>query len=182
MPAMATQLFCEYIDFNRSRSIAETAIYAFVIVGIGEELCKFLVLRFLAFPRKEFNEPYDGITYSVMIAMGFATIENIFYVLNGGVDVAILRMFTAVPSHATNAIMMGYFMGLAKFRKGDSTALQLTALMTAAISHGFYDFFVFLGNTGYLATGAIATLVICVVLSLRAIKLHQLRSPFRIMH
>ena len=67
---------------------------------VGEELFKFLALMFVAFPRKNFNEPFDGIVYSVMIGLGFASFENIMYVFEGGIGVAFMRTFTAVPMHA----------------------------------------------------------------------------------
>ena len=31
---------------------------------------------------------YDGIVYAVFVSLGFATIENILYVLDGGLRVA----------------------------------------------------------------------------------------------
>jgi RsiW-degrading membrane proteinase PrsW (M82 family) len=52
-----------------------------------------------------------------MVSMGFACTENILYVLEGGYEVAIMRAFTAVPAHATFGILMGYYMGKAKFSK-----------------------------------------------------------------
>ena len=46
---------------------------AMIIVGLVEEGAKFLVVRFYAYHRPEFDEPYDGIMYSVMAALGFAS-------------------------------------------------------------------------------------------------------------
>jgi RsiW-degrading membrane proteinase PrsW (M82 family) len=42
----------------------------------------FLVLRYYSFTRRSFDEPLDGIVYSVLVSMGFATVENVFYVYN----------------------------------------------------------------------------------------------------
>jgi RsiW-degrading membrane proteinase PrsW (M82 family) len=97
----------------------ETFAFAFFVVGVAEEVSKFIFLRWNLFLRPEFDEPYDGITYAMMIGMGFATLENFMYVYNSNnaYEVAWLRAFTAVPAHATFAIAMGYFTGLAKFNK-----------------------------------------------------------------
>lgn len=188
IPPVIVHLCCDYLNFDARANIASTALYAFVIVALSEELSKYILLRWYAYPKHDFNEPFDGITYSVMVAMGFATIENIFYVLDSnvykGMEVALLRMFTAVPSHAADAILMGYFMGLAKFRH-DSQALQITAVMVAVIAHGSYDFFLFIENIGFvekiglIATGALLVLAAAVYFSMKAIKIHQMNSPFR---
>jgi RsiW-degrading membrane proteinase PrsW (M82 family) len=107
-----------------------TFIYTFIVVGGSEEFSKFFMVRIYAYRKKEFNEPFDGITYSVMVAMGFATLENIMYVMNYGMGNALLRMFTAVPAHATFGIIMGYYVGLAKF-KNNSTIVMLQGLLLA---------------------------------------------------
>ena len=51
---------------------------AFFVVGLGEELLKYLVVILYAFRKPSFNEPFDGIVYAVMVSLGFAALENIF--------------------------------------------------------------------------------------------------------
>ncbi len=182
LPAVGFELLCEHLGFRSGSTVFTVFVHAFFVIALSEELSKYLVLRYLALPKDDFNEPFDGITYSVMIAMGFATVENLLYVFDSHLadplGVALRRAFTAVPAHAANAVLMGYFMGLAKFAR-DRHALMFTALMTAVVAHGLYDFFIFLDRPGLIAFGAIAVLSIAVVLSLRAMKIHQINSPFR---
>ena len=163
-----------------AQSVVSAAFHAFLIVGLSEEVSKFIVLRGYAYRKTDFNEPFDGIVYSVMVSMGFATLENILYVLEGGITVAILRMFLSVPAHATFGVIMGYFTGLAKFRGGDSWALNLLGVLAAAAFHGAFDFFLFLDSTPLLALGAVVSLVAGVVLSMRAMRLHNQNSPYRV--
>ena len=82
-------------------SVFDQFLKAFFVVALIEEFSKYVIVRYYNQPKKAFNEPFDGIIYAVMVSMGFAFIENIFYVLDGGISVAILRAFTAVPAHAT---------------------------------------------------------------------------------
>ena len=96
-------------------SIFQNFIKAFVVVALVEEFSKYIFVRYYAQPKAAFNEPYDGIIYAVMVSMGFAATENILYVSTGGFEVALLRAFTAVPAHATFGILMGIYMGKAKF-------------------------------------------------------------------
>ena len=98
-------------------NIWQQFVKAFFTVALIEEFSKYvMVLGFLQ-PKTWFNEPFDGIVYAVMVSMGFAAVENVMYVLQGGMDVALVRAFSAVPAHATFGIIMGFFMGKAKFSK-----------------------------------------------------------------
>src|SRR3989339_2176612 len=78
-------------------------------VALVEELAKFSVVRGYAWKKPAFNEPYDGIMYTVMASLGFATVENLLYVFQNGEVVAWLRAFLTVPMHALSAVIMGYF-------------------------------------------------------------------------
>lgn len=153
-------------------------IHAFIIVGFTEEFCKFFVLRFYAYRKLEFNEPFDGITYSVMVAMGFATLENIFYVFQYGMGNAFMRMFTAVPAHAAFGVVMGYYAGLARFSLNPK-ALLFRGWLLAALLHGAYDFSLMERNIPMIALGAGVSLYLGIRYSFKAIKLHQDVSPFR---
>ncbi len=159
-------------------NIAHVAINNFFFIGFTEEACKYYCLYKIAYLKPDFNEPFDGIVYAVMISMGFATSENILYVLEGGIGVAFLRIFTAVPAHATFGVLMGYFVGLAKFRKQPKSYL-LIGLLTATIFHGAYDFFLSVNNMQMLALGAFISLIFGIILSFRAMRILNEHSPFR---
>jgi len=184
VPAVIIQLTSEpkLLAFFQGKSILYYGLYAFAVVGFGEELCKFAMLRLYAYRKKAFNEPFDGIIYSVMISMGFATLENIGYVMEGGVFTGFLRMFLSVPAHAAFAVLMGYHVGLAKFDADHSTTHLWKGLLLAAFFHGAFDFFLFLQESkevtryisaGLLTISAIISYWIAIRMSLRAIRLHQ---------
>lgn len=159
-------------------NVSDQAVHAFIMVAFVEEFSKFIFIRGLLYRNKNFNEPFDGIVYAVMVGMGFATFENIFYIADGGISVAITRMFTAVPAHATFAILMGYYLGKAKFEHKKSY-YALHALGIATLFHGAYDYFLFISFIPGIALGALASLVLGIYLSRKAIKIHQDVSPFK---
>jgi protease PrsW len=116
-----------------------------VLVGIAlcEELCKYLFLRIFLYNHKEFNEPYDGIVYAVTIALGFAAVENVLYVVPlGSWKVALWRMVTAVPAHAVFGGMMGYYFALSKFSNKYKTWYLVVGITLASCMHGLYDYFI----------------------------------------
>jgi protease PrsW len=158
-------------------------VNAFFKVALVEEFSKFLFVRFILFRNRNFNEPFDGIVYALMVSMGFATLENVLYVFEYGFVTGVTRMFTAVPAHAVFGIVMGYFLGLAKFSAARQIFYSLAALLTATLFHGAYDYFLFIAEIKGVYTGiwigSIVSLLIGFVLSRKAIRIHQGMSPFR---
>jgi RsiW-degrading membrane proteinase PrsW (M82 family) len=112
-----------------------------------------------------------------MVSMGFATFENILYVTEGGIGTAFMRMFTAVPAHASFAILMGFYLGKAKFEHKKSY-YALHALGVATLFHGAYDYCLFISFVPGIVFGALASLVVGIWLSRKAISIHQFASPF----
>jgi RsiW-degrading membrane proteinase PrsW (M82 family) len=167
------------VDFQ-ANTFWDYVIDAFLVVALVEEFSKFIFVRWLLFPNKNFNEPFDGIVYCVMVSMGFATLENVLYVMEGGIGVAIMRMFTAVPAHATFGVLMGFFVGEAKFLQRNRTLYLIIGILAATVAHGFYDLFLFLQYPTGIWAGAFISLFIALLLSRKAIKIHQKASPFKI--
>jgi RsiW-degrading membrane proteinase PrsW (M82 family) len=159
-------------------SIWQQFVKAFFVVALIEEFSKYIMVRGFLQPRTVFNEPFDGIVYAVMVSMGFAAVENIMYVIQGGMEVAMLRAFTAIPAHATFGIIMGYYMGKAKFSK-HPIKWNLIGLFLAVLFHGAYDFFLFIGFIPGISLGAFISLIVGIILSKRAIKAHQEISHFK---
>ena len=170
-----------YIPMD-DQDLTQQAFHAFIIVALVEESSKYLFVRGILFRNPNFNEPFDGIVYSVMVSMGFATLENLMYVVDGGWGVAVFRMFTAVPAHASFAVLMGYYLGLAKFVHHKSH-YGWYGLGLAVLFHGAYDYFIFIAQVENIwagvSLGALVALVVGIMLSRKAIKIHQEASPFQ---
>lgn len=167
----------EILTINKEDA-AELFADAFFKVALVEEFSKFIFIRFILFRNKNFNEPFDGIVYAVMVGMGFATLENVVYVYQYGMATGIMRMFTAVPAHACFAVLMGYFIGLAKFNQKKNLYFTLLALIAATVFHGLYDYFLFITFVPGIWIGAVISLIVAIILSRKAIKIHQAASPF----
>lgn len=99
--------------------------------AIPEEFCKFLVVYFYCRRHSDFDEPMDGLVYGVAASLGFAALENVLYVLDEGLWVALPRAITAVPMHAAMGAIMGYYVGAAHFNSACRTSLLRQALAGA---------------------------------------------------
>lgn len=58
-----------------------TTVMAFFVAAVPEESFKLLALWLVLRKNPFFDEHYDGIVYAVCVGLGFAALENIFYVL-----------------------------------------------------------------------------------------------------
>lgn len=123
---------------------ANLLVSAFLSIAVVEEVVKYLAVKAKAYGSPNFSEVMDGIVYGVAAGLGFATVENIFYVFGfGTISTAIIRAFLSVPSHAAYAGIMGFYLGVAKpfsqNSKDQERKLIITGLATAVILHGLYD-------------------------------------------
>lgn len=109
------------------------------LIGLIEEGMKFAAVYFGIYRHAAFDEVIDGIIYAVAASMGFATLENIAYVLEGGLGVGALRAVLSVPGHAFFAAVMGYNMGRAKFAGPREWEWLATGVLLAALAHAAYD-------------------------------------------
>lgn len=176
VPAFLLETAAGYFELS---GIEGTVIFAFLGIALVEEFVKFVPLRLYSFTRRSFDEPLDGIVHGVLIGMGFATLENILYVYQYGTNTGWLRMFTAVPGHASWGAIMGYYTGKAKFNYEKRWSLLLTGLLLATFFHGLYDACLFLtqkvdeDTAVVLVLGALTTHILAVILASRLIRQHQ---------
>ncbi len=165
--------------WNHDQGTGTILFYSFFVISIVEELVKFIFLRFYIFKNKEFNEPMDGIVYAVFVSMGFALVENICYAIQFGFNNTLIRAFTAVPAHAAFGVMMGYFLGLAKFKTDKKKQLLIFSFISAWFLHGFYDFLILSYDNTYLAAYAIPLIIISLVYAYKMIEENNDLSPFK---
>ena len=109
------------------------------------------MLYLFSYNEDEFDEFYDMMVYGAFTALGFAFIENIFYVFQNGADIGLLRAFLAVPGHAFFGVFMGYYLGLAKIsltNKNKSLEKKniLFSLIIPTFLHGVYDYCLMTSN------------------------------------
>ncbi len=149
IPTILVENFLSNINFLRGfLSIAWTA---FIVAGLTEEYFKRLVVMKLAYLHPAFNEKLDGIIYCTFSALGFATIENIMYVISGyDADpyIGLYRGLLSVPAHMLFAITMGYYLSLAKFSpdaQNRKKYLRLS-LLVPILFHGTFNFILTANN------------------------------------
>lgn len=135
-------------------------ILAVVVAPIVEEILKYLFVRYGAYRDAEFNEPMDGIIYACAVALGFASVENLAYLLQAYLDpdkfsgfisisssygrvsiIFVLRALLTVPGHALWSSMWGYALGWAKFSDEErGKKLIRNGIILSIIFHSLFNF------------------------------------------
>ncbi len=122
-------------------TVLKPILSAFLVAGFSEELFKFLILHLYCARKRDFDEPMDAVVYGVVASLGFACLENVGYVMGGGLWVAVVRAITAVPAHAAMGALMGYFYAQQHFGEARRVRFMSKALGVPILVHGLYDFF-----------------------------------------
>lgn len=155
------------------------AVAMLLVVGPVEELCKFGAVRFGAYRSLYFDSPIHGLVFSIAASLGFASLENLFYVLQYGPEVMLLRAPLSTLGHLVFGAIWGQALGR-YYASGGQTKLELAgSLAGAALIHGLFNVFVF-------TVGPVALLLDAVLVLIGSLWVYgtfrswQHTSPFRL--
>ena len=145
IPAYYTNnsLYDLYLNYS---FISKGLAISFLSAAAIEEGLKFLVLYFVVYRLREFNEPMDAIVYGVCASLGFAALENIYYVWNAStwdmnpIRLLIERSVFPLAAHGIFGVFMGYFFMRYVFIH-KSRSLFLSFLIPYML-HCFYNYFI----------------------------------------
>lgn len=122
-------------------------------VALVEEFVKYLAVRVTALKRPEFNEPVDAMIYMVAAALGFAAIENVFFLtraleqsVTDGIGLTINRFLGANLLHALSSAIVGYFIARHYFSPWRKHAIFVGVLLASAL-HGLFNYFIIIRDT-----------------------------------
>ena len=145
------------------RSAMYNFVECFFIVAMIEELGKFLGMLLMTWKNKNFDHSYDGVIYGVCSSLGFATLENVIYVFQGGIGTGIMRAVSAVPLHCACGVVMGFLYAKARedANNGESVFGNLLLAYVCPLGiHGLYDFVLSVEDTSVLLCIAVLALAI----------------------
>ncbi|KYD20228.1 hypothetical protein B4135_2004 [Caldibacillus debilis] len=131
-------MFIQYV-LDYEQVFPARVLRAFIVAGFLEEFFKWFFLYYTVFKFRLLDEPYDGIVYGVSISLGFATVENILFLMANGIQYALGRAVLPVSSHALFGVIMGYYLGKSEFAgRGKPVYLALSVVLPI-LFHGLYD-------------------------------------------
>lgn len=123
-----------------NRFLTDSFTQSLIVSGLTEEFAKWFLVYFLVFRHPEFDEQFDGIVYAVATAVGFATVENIFYIFLYQGDLLTYvwqRAFLPVSGHALFGVTMGYYFG--KLKQQQNGKYLFLSLFLPVLFHGMFN-------------------------------------------
>jgi RsiW-degrading membrane proteinase PrsW (M82 family) len=168
--------------FNRYDWEFSVIFNNYIVAGFFEEVLKFSIVMIFVWPLKSFNEETDGIIYFLVVAAGFAVLENVGYsfqfVINpyifglqtgemGAYRSALQQIvvFRAVSGHIFINVISGFFLGLAKRRH--LWWLVILGFLVSVLLHGTWNQMATMGYLGYFALGFLFLDVLVFALTIR---------------
>lgn len=141
-----------YYKFSNNVNFIQLFFQTFIKIALLEVCMKLLMIYSFGYKNQEFNETYDIIIYSIFVSLGFAALENISYILTeGSITLSITRGILSYPTHAIDALFMGYYLSMAKISKlQNNKKLErnnfIKSIIVPTILHGIYDFCLYSEN------------------------------------
>jgi RsiW-degrading membrane proteinase PrsW (M82 family) len=140
-------------------------------VSVNEEIHKFLpVIICHSLGWIKIRRPIDAVLFSTMSALGFASLENIQYTHEYGLETGLLRTIFAVPLHGLCGIIIGYFLGLCLINRKPAFYV-LYGLILAIICHTAHNTGMFSSNPTLM--GSVLSDIIAVCISAYMIRSHN---------
>ena len=180
IPILICEVFvASWIPVDDSHPFLFIFIEVFLGIALIEELFKWLVTKRFGYHNGEFDEIYDMIVYAVFASLGFACIENILYVFQSGLSVAILRSFLSIPAHTYMGILMGYYFAKARIssinnRNSLYQKNMILSLLIPSLIHTLYDALLFESSTfswGCFLLLHVTMIVVCISMIQRISKI-----------
>lgn len=115
---------------------------SFFGAAIPEEIAKFIMFWLIVRRSRYFDEHMDGIVYASSVALGFAALENIFYLVGNfesWVSVGITRALFSVPGHFFFGVLMGYYFSLVRFDPMTPKINRWMVILAPILAHGAYN-------------------------------------------
>lgn len=171
VPFVVLDLIAGSMGVDNLRNLKRIGFYAFVVVGFGSELGKFIILRYIFLRLKSFSGPLDGIIYAIFISMGFSLLALPLFAYGffaREMDPLFLLTYTAAG--LTFAVVLGFFTGMGKYRK-NRLIDSFTGLAAASFFHGFFYFANLTSDKTILLLFSIGVIFIALMLGIKAINI-----------
>ena len=145
VPAAALEIaFLDDDDIGFGADLASVVAAMLFIVGPVEEVSKFLAVRLGPYRSLYFDEPRDGLVYAVAASLGFASLENLGYIIAFGPEVMVVRAPVSTLAHVIFGSFWGIALGLQAHERTRGRFLWILAgLAAASVAHGVFNVLVF---------------------------------------
>ena len=179
--AIIEAIFLGESTLGDAASLTSVAVAMLFVVGPVEEGCKFAVVRLYSCRSPYYEEPMDALVYAAAASLGFASLENLVYVLTFGPAVMVVRAPLSTLAHAVFGSVWGYGLALGSQAGQSRRTLVVATLGVAALVHGLFNVSAFASGSalGFFLV-PVALVALGGVWAFRRFRWAQRVSPFRL--
>jgi protease PrsW len=175
--------------------IVGTLLFYYLVVAPAEETSKWFAVWTYGYRTDYLETAIDGAVFGAFAGLGFATVENLIYVVNElhvaqnlyhtsitvfvATSVETVARSFAGPGHVVYAGFSGYYLGLAKLDPDDRGPIIVKGLLIAWLIHATYDSLVAVVPKNLLVSVPFMVLYIGFFFALLYRKLRRCRSEYR---
>jgi len=194
LPVFFVQIGLKFIlDKISTDSLAYELIYWFLIIAFSEEFFKYLVIRIKIINSPHLDEPLDVMLYMVIVALGFAALENILYlfapagqmsfnqIIGRTLIIDFIRFIGATFLHTLSSAIVGYSLAISFYEVKTKHISLALGILTATVLHGLYNFSI-ITLSGYmkLAIPAVIILTLAFIVFSNFEKIKKMKSVCKI--
>lgn len=152
-----------------------------------EEIFKYAAAAF-ALRRREDDEPVDPLIYLITSALGFAALENAFFLFNpllnegfvGAFITGNMRFIGATLLHTVSSGIIGIFIGLSFYRNSKSRrSYAYTGIGLSVLLHALFNFLIIQGKGETLIAVFAGVWILVIILLLMFEVLKKLEKPLK---
>lgn len=131
-------------------SLYFSGIILLLLWAFTEEILKYFAAWKTAFSKPSFDEPIDALVYLITAALGFAALENIFFILKtfstdgmlASFITGNLRFIGATLLHTATSVIVGASIAFSFFHKEKRKYNVLGGLLLAGVLHFIFNYFI----------------------------------------
>jgi protease PrsW len=151
-----------------------------------EEGIKFIFAYLVVLIRKENDEPIDSVMYMITVALGFAAIENAFFLFNPifgeqhieAIATGNLRFIGATLLHTITSSIIGFAFAFSFYRSNRARALYVfIGVITAIVLHAAFNLSIISFNESVPILPFYAVWFVIVLILLAFEKVKSLKQP-----
>lgn len=153
----------------------------YILWAASEEMVKFLAAYFFVLRTRYMDEPIDAVIYMITVALGFAALENAFFLLKPlavgdvmrGLVTGNLRFIGATLLHVVSSAAIGFFIALPYFKSRIHKIVDLSfGILFATALHTAFNLFIIRseGSDTFIIFACVWVAVVLMILLFEKVK------------
>lgn len=176
------------LPFQKFAAVSFSATTAIVLWAATEELFKFGGAYIAVLRRKTTDEPVDAVIYMITVALGFAALENTFFLLNPLTDGNImesiltgnLRFLGATLLHTLSSATIGVAIALSFYKSKAIKSLYIViGVILSIVLHTLFNLFIMKSNGEKTLIVFLFVWIGIILLILFFEKIKRIRNPIK---